>query len=152
MFDTLMVFILFVFLGVLASFFLVRPISVEYPSKRTSYRVYVLHNKKFWVEGDKEFPETVKGNVSRIKLSKGKIYALVKCNLQDGTYEYIFYNKGERRKYNDWKAYLNTKELSVQDFPSPKVMDKIYPYMWQQRKKQGIRYPVPMSSHTSRRP
>jgi hypothetical protein len=125
---------------------------VDYPHQNTSYKVYILYKKQFWVEGDIEFPEVVKTNVKRIKLSKKKIYALVKCNLIDGTYEYIFHNKGTIVKQNSWKQYLKDNSMPFQDFPSPAIMDAIFNYMPKQRRKRGITHAIPSSKAFSKQP
>jgi hypothetical protein len=118
-------------------------IKIDYPALTTAYKVYILYKKQFWVEGDIEYPEEVRANVKRIKLSKKKVYVAVKCNLLDGTYEYIFYNKGVKTKQNTWKNYLNDKKLSFEDFPTPRVLDSIYDYMPKRRRARNITHAVP---------
>jgi hypothetical protein len=123
----------------------VRTLEIEYNSQNTSYKVFVLFKKKFWVEGDVEWPETIRANVFRLKLSKSRTYVLVKCNLRMGTYQYLFCEGGKLEMRNKWKEHLRTKKWPMSDFPDPKVLDATYWKMPQLRKKHGINNPVERS-------
>ena len=124
-------------------------VKIDYPYRTTAYRIYVLYKKKFWVEGEGPLPEEVRANVKRIKLAKGKFYVAVKCNLLDGTYEYIFYKKGVGVKENKYMKYLKDNKITSEDFPTTSVLDGIYSGMPKKRRDRSISHPIPRSTSST---